>query len=217
MSRAAHSDRLEQLRDRILLATLPHVPFDHWSLAALRAGARDAGLAKEDLLHAFPDGVADAIAHFSDWADRQAVAAIEQGEPGLKTHQRIAAGVRARLDAMSPWREAAREAIAWLAGPRGQRLAGKLVYRTCDRIWRAAGDSSTDFNFYTKRGLLSGVVLATTLYWLQDGSEGNAASWAFLDRRLHDVLALGGRIGRLRGRIDRFDPSPILRRLRRAA
>jgi len=211
-------DQAERLKDKILLATLPHVAFDGWSMASLRAGAAEAGLGPEDLLHAFPDGARDAVAHFSDWADRQALKNLSAaGVSGLKTHEKVALGVRARLESMAPWREAARKATAWLATPRRARLAGRLLYRTCDRIWRAAGDVSTDFNFYTKRGLLSGVVLATTLYWLEDKSEGSAASWAFLDRRIATVLKLGGRIGKVRAAADRLDPGPMLRRMRKPA
>ena len=197
------------------MATLPHVAFDGWSMVALGTGTADAGLDKHDLLHAFPGGVADAIAHWSDWADRQAVQAIAAADIAhLKTHQRIAMGVWARIGALGRWRDAARKATAWLAVPRNAPLASRLTYRTCDAIWRAAGDVSTDFNFYTKRALLGGVVLSTTLYWLQDSSEGAQARSAVLDRRIAEVLKIGGRIGKARGALERFDPVQLLRRFR---
>jgi ubiquinone biosynthesis protein COQ9 len=206
---------LQRLKDTILLATLPHIAFEGWSMAALDAGAADAGLGKADLLHAFPGGVVDALAHWSDWADRKAVKAINAGDIAhLRTHERVAMGVWARLEAMGRWREAARKGTAWLAHPRRAALAGRLAYNTCDTIWRAAGDVSTDFNFYTKRGLLAGVVLSTTLYWLQDSSDGNQATSAFLDRRIQDVLIVGGRIGKARAALDRFDPAFLVRRFR---
>ena len=205
-------------KDTILLAALPHVAFDGWSMTALEAGTADAGLAKADLLHAFPGGIADAITHWSDFADRKAVQAMQAADMAhLRTHQRVAMGVWARLEAMGRWRDAARKATAWLAVPRHALLATRLAYRTCDAIWRAAGDTSTDFNFYTKRALLSGVVLSTTLYWLQDSSEGNQASSAFLDRRIAEVLRIGGHIGKARAALDGFDPVGLLRRFRPSA
>ena len=63
-----------------------------------------------------------------------------------------------------------------------------LLYRTVDAIWYAAGDTSADFNFYTKRATLAGVFSSTLFYWLNDRSEGNEATWAFLDRRIDDVM-----------------------------
>src|SRR5206468_3202311 len=108
----------------ILLAALPHVAFDGWSMVALEAGTTDAGLLKQDLLHAFPGGVVDAIAHWSDWGDRQAVQAMAEADiANMKTHQRVAMGVWARLQALGRWREAARKATAWLAVPHRAPLA----------------------------------------------------------------------------------------------
>jgi ubiquinone biosynthesis protein COQ9 len=208
----------QALRDAILLAALPHVAFDGWTMAALRAGAAEAGKARHDLLHAFPEGAADAVAHFADWADRRGLEALAAADPdGIRSHEKVTLAVRARLEATAPWREAARRAAVWLAAPRHAALAGRLVWRTADRIWHAAGDASTDYNFYTKRGLLSGVVASTALYWLQDKSEGSTATWAFLDRRIDAVLAVGRRIGAVRKAVDRFDPAPFLRRVRRTA
>ena len=71
----------------------------------------------------------------------------------------------------------------------------------------AAGDRSADFSWYTKRAILTAIYSTTVLFWLRDGSEGDAATLAFLDRRLAGV----GRIGRIRQRADgmlgRFRPS----------
>ena len=68
--------------------------------------------------------------------------------------------------------------------PQNAALAARLLYKTVDAIWYAIGDRSTDFNFYTKRGLLAGVYSATLFYWLNDKSEGGQATWTFLDRRI---------------------------------
>src|ERR1700726_4500131 len=106
-------------------------------MVALGAGATDVGLAKHDLLYAFPNGVADAIAHWSDWADRQAVQAMAAADIAhLKTHQRVAMGVWARLRALGRWRDAARKATAWLAAPRHAALAGRLASPTPAAISR---------------------------------------------------------------------------------
>ena len=98
--------------------------------------------------------------------------------------------------------------IAFLALPANLPLAARLLYRTTDAIWFAAGDRATDFSFYTKRGLLAGVYASTILYWLGDGTRQGEATSAFLDRRIGDVM----RIPKLRGRI-----AERLRRLRPGA
>ena len=84
----------------------------------------------------------------------------------------------------------ARRAGALLALPHLAPLALALSYRTADRIWRWAGDGSTDFNFYTKRALCAGVYLATLVHWFRDTSPGHGDSWRFLDRRIEDVMTI---------------------------
>jgi ubiquinone biosynthesis protein COQ9 len=90
-----------------------------------------------------------------------------------------------------------------LALPFNGPLALRLLYRTVDAIWYAAGDTSTDFNFYSKRALLGGVFSSTMLYWLNDRSPDDEATWAFLERRLADVM----RFEKLKANITSWRPS----------
>ena len=80
-----------------------------------------------------------------------------------------------------------RRALAILAMPHNVPLALKTGWRSADRMWRLAGDTSTDYNHYSKRAILSGVYAATLLAWLDDDSEGWTETAAFLDRRLAGV------------------------------
>jgi ubiquinone biosynthesis protein COQ9 len=188
---------IDRLRDRLLLASLAHVPFDGWSDAAIRAGAADAGLTPGEALNAFPGGPVEALALFSDWADREMLARLEALDlDSLKVREKVAAGVRLRLEALAPHKEAVRRGLAVLALPPNAGRALKSLHRTVDAIWTMAGDRATDYNYYTKRLLLAGVLSSTTLFWLNDRSEDHAASWAFLERRIDEVLKIGGSLGK---------------------
>jgi ubiquinone biosynthesis protein COQ9 len=193
---AARARDIEKIREKLLLATLAHVPFDGWSAAAIRAGAADAGLSLAEALNAFPAGPNEALALFSDWADRQMLARLETAELGnMKVREKVAAGVRLRLEVLQPHKEAVRRGLAVLALPANAGQGLKSVHRTVDAIWTMAGD--------TKRLLLAGVLTSTTLYWLNDRSEGHAATWAFLERRIDEVLKVGGRLGKtMKGLLD---------------
>jgi ubiquinone biosynthesis protein COQ9 len=196
-------------KDALLEALLPDVPFDGWSLAALRAGARSLGLGEAEAVALFPGGTADLVAWFSDWADRRMLAAISPlALDEMKVPQRIATAVGARFQVLEPHREAVRRALALLALPFNAPLGLRLLYNTVDAVWYAAGDASTDWNFYTKRGLLAGIYAATTLYWLEDRSPGGEATLAFLDRRLADVQVIPRATERLRAAADRL-PNPF--------
>lgn len=180
-----------QKKDALLLALLPAVPFDGWTRAAMRGAAARAGLDEEVAEILFPKGPRDVVAWFSRWADRQTLAALTPRKmQRLRTSERVALGVRTRLQTLLPYREAVRRSLALMALPQNLPLGARLLYETVDTLWHAAGDTSTDFNFYTKRGLLAGVYAATTLYWLDDHSDGHAATNAFLERRLAEVLAI---------------------------
>ena len=166
--------------------------------------ARAAGIAETEIPLLFPDGPGEAALWLDDWADRKMLAALEAMDlSALKVRRRVAAGVEARLTALAPYREAVRRAIALKATPWGAVRAVQILYRTVDAIWYAAGDTATDFNFYTKRSLLAAVYTPTILYWLNDRSEGSADSFAFLDRRLADVMKLPQLGGGLRQAVKR--------------
>lgn len=195
----------ETARERIIRAALPHVPFDGWTPEVLRRAAADAGYDPLTALRVFPRGPVEAIEAWVALADRRMVTALEsQAPPDAKTTARVALAVRLRLEDLAAHREAVRRALGLLALPHNAPVAAATLWRTVDAIWYAAGDTATDFNYYTKRALLAGVYSATVLYWLDDKSEGFAETWKFLDRRLADVLRLPRALGKLRERFGGF-------------
>jgi len=199
----------EALRDKILDATLAHVPFDGWSQTALRAGAEDAGLRAVDAARAFPGGPMDALDHFLRRADRRLAESLAREDlDALPVHKRVTLGVRRRFEQNAPHREAIRRAMPIMAMPQNAAWALRSLYHTVDTIWHLAGDRSTDYNFYTKRLLLAGVYSATLLFWLEDQSPDSVDTWAFLDRRIKDTGELTKGIARVREFAERL-PDPF--------
>ncbi|NQV84452.1 MAG: COQ9 family protein [Rhodospirillales bacterium] len=201
------------VRDRILVATLPHAAFDGWSRTALRAGAVDAGQGEEwgpeMALRAFPGGIPDLVDHFADWTDRRMAEELAGLDlESMRVRDRIAAGVRARLAVLTPYREGVRRLLSHLALPLNIPQAARLTWAAVDAIWYGVGDQSSDFNFYTKRGLLAPVYSTTVLYWLADESEDFADTWAYLDRRIADVLKIPAASSRFKKALSSL-PSPI--------
>lgn len=186
-------------RDAAIAAVLSHVPELGWTEGALRAAMHDLGRPAADARLLFPIGVTDLMEAFFDWGDRRTQAeAASLGLPQLRASQRVRALVLLRLAQHRDDKEAVRRAVALLLLPANAGLAARALARTVDTIWQAAGDRATDFSWYTKRAILAGVYMATLLYWLADASEDEAATAAFLDRRLAGVA----RFGRIRGRFE---------------
>ncbi|HTU56731.1 MAG TPA: COQ9 family protein [Acetobacteraceae bacterium] len=183
-------------RDAAIRALLPHVPFEGWTARALRAGLADLGEPPALAGNLFPDGPAGMVEAWCDLVDREMEEAA--GDlAGLGLAGRVRALVALRFRLLRPHREALRRALALLARAGRARAAGRIAARTVDAIWHAAGDRATDFSWYTKRASLAAIYGATLLYWLADESEDEAATLAFLDRRLAGLAA----IGRLRRRL----------------
>jgi len=180
--------RLER-RDRILEAALVHVPFDGWTAKAAEAAGADLGLPPGRARIVFPGGPSDMVAAYIAFADARMLRTLEgRGLHNLKIRDRITLAVRTRLEQAATEREAVRRALGILGQPQNVALAARTLWNTADAMWRAAGDSSTDYNHYTKRLTLGGVHASTLLIWLDDESDDFADSWAFLDRRIGNVM-----------------------------
>jgi len=199
----------ERDRDRLIEAMLPDVAFDGWSYAAVRVAARQLGIAAAEAEALFARGAPDLVAAFSRWADRGMLEWFEAAPPEQDgTAARIKRALGLRFEVVAPWREAVRRSMAVLAMPLNAPLGLRLVYETVDGIWYAAGDTATDFSFYTKRATLAGIYSAAVLYWLEDRSEGFADTQAFIDRRLADVAHLTAARRRLETALERL-PNPF--------
>jgi ubiquinone biosynthesis protein COQ9 len=193
---------LDAARNKILDSALALVPDNGWTQDVLNLAINDSKIDAPLAKRAFPFGPASLIDAFHGRGD----ALMEQGlaETELapkKIRDRIELAVRLRLLAMEPHRNAARRAMVVQSLPANlaRSLAG--LYRTADAIWYGIGDTSTDFSFYTKRALVSGVYAATAVIWLSDNSEDFKDTWAFLDRRIGDALKLGGFRRRLEAKL----------------
>ncbi len=182
---------VDDVKERVLKAALPLVPFDGWCDRVLREAGRAANVADVDVRAAFPRGVIDLVAYYADDADRRMAEAMKGVDlAALRVRERVTLGVRRRIEAVADSKEASRRAAAVFALPQHSVDGMQSVYRSVDAIWRAVGDTSADFNFYTKRALLAGVYTSTMLHWFADTSEGVADTWAFLDRRIGEVMQI---------------------------
>ncbi len=196
---------LVEERRQLLDAALPHIPFDGWTDRVLTQAAADAGLDPALAMRAFPSGSRDLMAFFLTEADRLMVQDLEAMDlAAMRIRDRIASAVKCRVLQHAEHREALSRALGALALPLNMPLGLKLLYATVDEIWHAVGDTSTDFNFYTKRAMLGAVFSATQLYWLEDHSDDYAATWAFLDRRIADIMKIQKARGALAKRTGRW-------------
>jgi ubiquinone biosynthesis protein COQ9 len=185
--------------ETVIDALLAQVPFDGWTSKSLRQALASLGENPDDAPLFFPGGPAEMITAFCALADDRMAAAARQADlAAYRLPARVRAILAIRFEQNRANKPAIRRALSWLALPANAPVGAKLTAATVDTIWHAAGDTSADVSWYTKRGILAGVYTATLLYWLRDASEDDEATLAFLDRRLRNVAS----IGKLRKSID---------------
>jgi ubiquinone biosynthesis protein COQ9 len=207
---------LERLRRQLALAVGENAVFDGWTPAAVDSAATQLGIDPVQARLAVPKSQTGLIDLYLQEVDRALEAWFTPKRlGGLKIREKIRALVWRRLEIMCPAREAVRRGLAILAMPQNVPLALRISWRTADLMWRIAGDTSTDFNHYTKRMTLGAVYGSTLLVWLDDQSEGWQETSAFLDRRIDDVMRFEKWKAGWRGSADRrLSLSRFLGRLR---
>ncbi len=187
-------DEITARKDRLIDASLMHIPFDGWSETALDMAADESEGDKQVWRVLFDNKISNAFAHYNQRADRMMAEAfyhwLDASDVPQPVHIKIRQLIVIRLEAARLHKEVVRKSLSYLSRPEHVKLAATSLYRTIDEMWRCAGDSSTDYNFYTKRATLSAVYSATLLAFLADDTEDMSKTKAFLDRRLADIAKI---------------------------
>lgn len=192
-------------RQALVLAAITHVPFTGWSQKTLDDAVRDCGFEPVMAYRCFPGGVPDLVDAFLEESDRRMLERFAEHNPeSLRIRERIATAIRLRLEWHQGHKEVVRHTVAYYSIPLNAGRGLKCLYRTCDAIWHACGDTATDWNFYSKRMLLAGVYTSTLTFWLNDASDGMAATLSFLDRRIGNVMEIQKVKGKCKQKVEKF-------------
>lgn len=179
---------LDEIREALAPLVANNAAFDGWKAAARDMAADQLGVDRDIAATALPNTTAMIDAWFAS-IDRDMLADLPPEKLAtMKIREKIAALVETRLDLLAPHRETLRRAFAILALPPNTAHGAKLGWRAADAMWRAAGDTATDYNHYTKRAMLGAVYAATITVFLDDDSEGQANTRAFLARRIEGIM-----------------------------
>jgi ubiquinone biosynthesis protein COQ9 len=177
----------DDAEDRLLDTALPLAPRLGWTARLVAAAAKGSGLSQADAELLLPEGARDLAAVLARRHDLRALAALASVDPAsLKVRERIRAGVLARCQVAMEDCEATRRWCGFLALPTHAALGLRLAWASADALWRWAGDTATDENHYSKRALLSEILISTLAVRLALGA--NAAA-AHLDARIEAVMA----------------------------
>ena len=206
---------LDELRIELAPLVARAAIFDGWSDAALINASAAKGVDPAVARLAFPGGPIDMIAAWIAAVDARMEQAFDREVLAqMPIRERIRALVWFRLEAVTGLEEALRRSLAIQAMPQNLARTARLALRSADAMWRLAGDTATDYNHYTKRAILAGIYAATLAVFVDDESDGKAATRAFLDRRIEGVMKFEKAKARWLKPREHFDPLRFLGRLR---
>ncbi len=191
---------MKEKQNKILNQAIKMVPFDGWGDNILKTSAKNAGLDENYAKIAFKNGAIDAVSMFLDNINTETFAKIDAEKLKiLKIREKIFYILNCRFETMEEYKPVIRKTVQFLAMPQNIFCGTKFLWQMTDKIWYAAGDTSTDFNYYTKRTTLAGVYSSTLLFWLEDTSENYNDTKEFLKRRIENVMQFERIKGKIKG------------------
>ena len=192
--------KISNYSEKLVLGMLLNIPFDGLQWEALYRAAEDLKIYKNpltnenkiELKNFFENDLVNTIKAFNDYLDDKMEDSFSKTKKNKqRTPEKIKSLILNRISASLDFKDGIVSSLGFMSLPQNSKPSIKMLYNTCDRIWRVSGDQSTDFSFYTKRLILSGVYSSTLMYWIQDDTGDLKNTEDFLNRRLEDVSKIG--------------------------
>ncbi|MAF97672.1 MAG: COQ9 family protein [Micavibrio sp.] len=181
----------KDIKEDIINTAMPNIAFDGLNWEMICNSAEQAGYSKNTAESVFIHKMKDVLQTISEITDKNMLEALEAINPDdLPIRQRIKIALLERFKYLSQHRDALTQSMQYWIIPSNKPRAARIVWQSADTIWSWAGDTSKDYNHYTKRILLSGIITATTLYLLNNKECSDADLEDFIDRRIENVMTI---------------------------
>lgn len=179
------------LRDEIACALMRDVAFDGLSWHAVQKCCEVRGYEPAMAKALFPGKLPEVLTHFSQVITQQMLEELSCVDTkDMPIRERVLRACMTRFKILEQYKEGVRESAAFFANPMRKPVLMGLVWGVSDVIWQWAGDRALDYNRYTKRGLLSGVIMIAQIVWLADKPPLEKTE-RFLKNRLDNVVSFG--------------------------
>ena len=179
----------EDVKEKLTKAVLKSVIFDGWSNQLINSACIELDLDYNIVETLFPRGIIDIAVDYHKNGDEKMIDSLKSKDfENYKIREKIFLAIQIRLQVEEKNKELIRRNISFFSLPQNLLDGNQLVWGTAHKIWSFFGDQSTDYNYYSKRAILSAVYGSVALYWLGDESENSEATWEFLERRIQNVM-----------------------------
>lgn len=174
-----------------------------WSEQMISEINKKCDFIKDYHLILFPEGENQIVIEFDMWLNEQMLSKLSTNKDIKKIREKIALALEERIINLMKKEAFLNHDSYNLA------ITTKSATKSCDIIWRYAGDKSTDFNFYTKRGLLLTVYLTAKTYYYADNSKNYENTRKFIRDSLDKIVSVASIKNKFQ--LPKLEDIPILR------
>tara|TARA_Y100000994_G_scaffold207401_1_gene179915 strand:- start:411 stop:1040 length:630 start_codon:yes stop_codon:yes gene_type:complete len=138
-----------------------------WNKNLVNLIAKEKKFSKSQIISLFPEGYKSILEFYISSTDEDMINQCKKLDLiRMKTSDRVCQIIKKRFEINQKEKKIIKKTLLYLTLPQNSKLAANSLYKTVDNIWYIAGDNSTDFNFYTKRAILSVIYTSTIFYWI---------------------------------------------------
>lgn len=193
--------KIEKQREEFIQAAIPFICKNGWHNAALEETSKK--LFQDPLYYkTLFDSISSAVQHFQENEDARILKKIGKKKEKESIRIHIGKMVLCRIKELSGGIEMHKALKEYYASIKHLDEGTKSLWRSADVIWRAAGDTSTDMNHYSKRFLLSSIMLASYKHYIKSPGDIDEYVTDSLDKLVKRMQKL---------KIPKIEDIPILR------
>ena len=179
-----------------------------WSIEMINEAEKQSKLDANYHKLLFPNGQTQLVQEFENWLDTEMLNALEKIEKPQKIREQIALALETRIINLVS-KNVILKNSSFFMFPTNILAGNESACQTCDLIWKYAGDKSTDFNYYTKRGLLLPVYLSAKTFYVADNSKDHEKTKEFIKNALDNIINIASFKNRVN--LPKIEDIPILR------
>jgi ubiquinone biosynthesis protein COQ9 len=180
---------MKSKQEKISNQFIKDVPKFGWSRDTLLGSAKKLKISTSILAKEFPNFEADILKFIISQNNNNVEKLYKSfNHDRLRMRDRIKTIIELKFETNKYLKDTLPEMLKNLLRPGNIISSLKLLNQNSDFIWNLAGDTSNDFSYYSKRGLLSIVYLSTLIYWLNDSSDKMIGTKSFISRAVDNVV-----------------------------
>lgn len=186
-----------------------------WSSKTLEAAFVKADIDVKFVNLIFANGASDVADLFVRNIDEKMIREVEKIDLSqMKISDKIKALIKIRLNLNLPYQQQIKKLISFYSQPSNAIYGFKNIYHSADLMWKLIGDNATDFNFYSKRIILSKVYIRVLFCFARDDSANHQKTFDLLDSQIKKVVQFTAFKFKLKNSINKIsNPKDFIKKL----